>query len=52
VTRVLGWVLPLISVVIAAFAPLAAGLYLVTTAVWTLGERILLQRRTAARRAV
>jgi YidC/Oxa1 family membrane protein insertase len=45
VTRVLGWVTPFISVAIAAFVPLAAGLYLVTTAVWALGERVLLQHR-------
>ncbi|HEY1920032.1 MAG TPA: YidC/Oxa1 family membrane protein insertase [Streptosporangiaceae bacterium] len=47
VTRVLGWVTPFIGVVVAAFVPLAAGLYLVTTAVWTLGERVLLQRRSS-----
>jgi YidC/Oxa1 family membrane protein insertase len=32
-------------VVIAAFLPLAAGLYLVTTTAWTLAERTLLRRR-------
>ena len=49
VTRVLGWVTPFISVAIAAFVPLAAGLYLVTTAVWALGERVLLQHRANPR---
>jgi YidC/Oxa1 family membrane protein insertase len=47
VARVLGWVTPFISVAIAAFVPLAAGLYLVTTAVWALGERVLLQHRSS-----
>jgi YidC/Oxa1 family membrane protein insertase len=36
---------PYITVVIAAFLPLAAGLYLVTTTAWTLAERTLLRRR-------
>jgi YidC/Oxa1 family membrane protein insertase len=36
--------LPFVSVVFAAFAPLAAALYLVTSAVWTLGERAVLRR--------
>jgi YidC/Oxa1 family membrane protein insertase len=36
---------PFVTVVIAAFVPLAAGLYLVTTTAWTLAERILLRRR-------
>jgi YidC/Oxa1 family membrane protein insertase len=35
---------PFITVVVAAFAPLAAGLYLVTSAAWTLAERALLPR--------
>lgn len=35
---------PFVSVLLAAFAPLAAGLYLVTSAAWTLGERALLRR--------
>jgi YidC/Oxa1 family membrane protein insertase len=34
-------VLPYLTVVIAAFAPLAAALYLVTTVGWTLAERSL-----------
>ncbi|MGO1411516.1 MAG: YidC/Oxa1 family membrane protein insertase, partial [Microbacterium sp.] len=29
---------------IAAFVPLAAALYLLTTTAWTLGERIILRR--------
>ncbi|NRD27228.1 membrane protein insertase YidC [Frigoribacterium sp. VKM Ac-2836] len=36
--------LPYVSVVFAAFAPLAAALYLVTSATWTLGERAVLRR--------
>jgi YidC/Oxa1 family membrane protein insertase len=39
-------VLPFVTVVIAAFAPLAAGLYLLTTVAWTLAERRLFLRRT------
>jgi YidC/Oxa1 family membrane protein insertase len=35
---------PFITVVVAAFAPLAAGLYLVTSAAWSLAERTLLPR--------
>jgi len=46
---------PFITVIFAAFVPLAAGLYLLTTTAWTLGERTLLRRvspdnRSAARR--
>ena len=37
--RVLGKVLPYVTVVIALFAPLAAGVYLVTSAGWSLAER-------------
>jgi YidC/Oxa1 family membrane protein insertase len=40
---VLRW-LPFFSVLFAAFAPLAAALYLVTSAAWTLGERAVLRR--------
>lgn len=40
---VLRW-LPFVSVLFAAFAPLAAALYLVTSAAWTLGERAVLRR--------
>jgi YidC/Oxa1 family membrane protein insertase len=36
---------PCVTVVIAAFLPLAAGLYLVTTTAWTLAERTVLRRR-------
>ena len=39
-------VLPYVTVVIAAFAPLAAAIYLLTTAAWTLAERRLFLRRT------
>ncbi|MET4782637.1 YidC/Oxa1 family membrane protein insertase [Glaciihabitans sp. UYNi722] len=42
--RALSW-LPFITVIFAAFVPLAAALYLVTTTAWTLAERILLRRR-------
>ena len=40
-------VLPYLTVVIAAFAPLAAAIYLVTSVAWTLAERRLFLRRTA-----
>lgn len=43
VGRALSW-LPFITVVFAAFVPLAAALYLAATTVWTLGERQLLRR--------
>jgi YidC/Oxa1 family membrane protein insertase len=43
-------VLPYLTVVFAAFAPLAAAIYLLTTVAWTLGERGLFLRRTAAER--
>jgi YidC/Oxa1 family membrane protein insertase len=36
--------LPYATVIIAAFVPLAAGLYLITTTAWTLAERTLLRR--------
>ena len=36
--------LPYVTVVIAAFAPLAAGIYLLTTLAWSLGERMLYSR--------
>ena len=42
--RALGF-LPYLTAVIALFVPLAAGLYLATTVVWTLGQRMLLRRR-------
>ena len=44
--RLLGSVLPYVTVVIAAFAPLAAGLYLITTLAWSSAERWLFLRRT------
>ena len=43
---VLTRVLPYVTVVIAAFAPLAAAIYLLTTVAWTLAERRLFLRRT------
>jgi YidC/Oxa1 family membrane protein insertase len=39
-------VLPYLTVVFAAFAPLAAAIYLLTTVAWTLGERRLFLHRT------
>jgi YidC/Oxa1 family membrane protein insertase len=39
--------LPYTTLVIAAFVPLAAGLYLLTTTTWTVAERTLLRRRVA-----
>jgi len=39
--------LPYLTVVIAAFAPLAAAIYLLTTVAWTLAERRLFLRRAA-----
>jgi YidC/Oxa1 family membrane protein insertase len=38
-------VLPYTTVVIAAFMPLAAGIYLLTTTAWTAGERAIFGRR-------
>jgi YidC/Oxa1 family membrane protein insertase len=43
--------IPYATVLLAAFLPLAAGLYLLTTTAWTLGERILLRRVMAGRGA-
>jgi YidC/Oxa1 family membrane protein insertase len=40
-------VLPYVTVVFAAFAPLAAAIYLLTTVAWTLAERRLFLRRAA-----
>ena len=37
--------IPFASLVTAAIVPLAAGLYLLTTTAWTLGERTVLRRR-------
>jgi YidC/Oxa1 family membrane protein insertase len=45
--RVVGWlsrVMPFGSLVMAAIVPLAAGLYLLTTASWTLAERAAIKR--------
>jgi YidC/Oxa1 family membrane protein insertase len=39
-----------VTVAFAAFAPLAAGLYLLTTVAWSLGERAVFQLRHPARR--
>jgi YidC/Oxa1 family membrane protein insertase len=44
-------VLPYVTVVIAAFAPLAAAIYLLTTVAWTLAERRLFLRRNLSRGA-
>ncbi len=41
----ISWVIPFASLVTAAIVPLAAGLYLLTTTAWTLGERTVLRRR-------
>jgi YidC/Oxa1 family membrane protein insertase len=41
---------PFITVIFAAFVPLAAGLYLLTTTAWTLAERTLLRRVTPGSR--
>jgi YidC/Oxa1 family membrane protein insertase len=40
--------LPYLTVVIAAFAPLAAGIYLLTTLAWSLAERVLYSRSAIA----
>jgi len=41
--------MPYVTVVMAAFVPLAAGLYLVTTTAWTLAERALLRQHRVPR---
>jgi YidC/Oxa1 family membrane protein insertase len=46
VSAALARVLPYFIVVVAAFVPLAAGVYLLTTTAWTLAERAFLQRNT------
>jgi YidC/Oxa1 family membrane protein insertase len=43
-------VLPYLTVVIAAFAPLAAGIYLLVSLGWSLGERRLFQHRSGSAR--
>jgi YidC/Oxa1 family membrane protein insertase len=40
--------LPYVTVAFAAFVPLAAAVYLLTTVAWTLGERRLFRHRTAS----
>lgn len=47
VTKALSF-MPFITAVIALFVPLAAGLYLLTTTTWTLGERLVLGRLLGA----
>ena len=44
-TTLVSWVIPFASLITAAIVPLAAGLYLLTTTAWTLGERTVLRRR-------
>ena len=46
---VIARVVPFVTVAFAAFAPLAAALYLLTTVAWTYGERCLFARRAAGR---
>jgi len=46
-TGMIARVLPYVTVVIAALAPLAAAIYLLTTVAWTLAERRLFLRRAA-----
>jgi YidC/Oxa1 family membrane protein insertase len=48
VSAALARVLPYFTVVVAAFVPLAAGVYLLTTTAWTLAERVFVQRTLAA----
>jgi YidC/Oxa1 family membrane protein insertase len=52
VSAALARVLPYFTVVVAAFVPLAAGVYLLTTTAWTLAERALVQRALAAGPAI
>jgi YidC/Oxa1 family membrane protein insertase len=47
-TGALTKVLPYLTVVIAAFAPLATGIYLLTSLTWSLGERRFFVRRSAS----
>jgi len=50
-----GWlthVLPYLTVVIAAFAPLAAVIYLITSTAWSAGERLLFTTRVRAQAQV
>ncbi len=48
-TSLLGRALPYLTVIIAAFVPLAAGLYLLTTTTWTAAERALWRRWSRSR---
>jgi len=53
-SKAAGWltrVLPYVTVVFAAFVPLAAAIYLLTTVAWTLAERRLFLRGTGLRGA-
>ncbi len=49
--RAIGKALPFITVVIAAFAPLAAAVYLVTSTAWGVGERWVFTRARLRKRA-
>jgi YidC/Oxa1 family membrane protein insertase len=49
VSAALARVAPYFTVGVAAFVPLAAGVYLLTTTAWTLAERAFVQRALAAR---
>jgi len=46
--RIISGALPYLTLVIAAFVPLAAGLYLLTSTTWTAAERAIWRRRTGA----
>jgi YidC/Oxa1 family membrane protein insertase len=52
VSAALARVVPYFTVAVAAFVPLAAGVYLLTTTAWTLAERAFVQRTLAARPGV
>src|SRR5215469_8779042 len=52
VSAALTRVVPYFTVAVAAFVPLAAGVYLLTTTAWTLAERAFVQRALAARPGV
>ena len=52
VSAALARVVPYFTVAVAAFVPLAAGLYLLTTTAWTLAERAFVQRTLATRPGV
>ena len=51
IARLLTAVLPYVTVAAAAFAPLAAGIYLVTSTAWSGAERWLFARRAGLREA-